>query len=77
MTDLVYLCVMALEDPAVESWRATVQEYHALLAAELGTAVAGGGDSDGYPLSDLMREFKLALLDFHRWQVRVCAPRPF
>eukprot|EP00947_MAST-08B_sp_MAST-8B-sp1_P004978 g4978.t1 len=74
MTDLVYLCTMALEDTAVDDWRGIVREYHGLLMASSGGGAGGGGAGGGgaggvnYPYADLEREFKLALLDFHRWQ---------
>ena len=51
---------MALDDSVLEHWeRDVVRVYHKHLCEAL------GGE---YPLADLLKEFKIAALDYQRWQ---------
>ena len=62
-TDLVYVCAMALSDFALENHeRDVLRVYHAHLCDAL------GGGEERYPYDELQREFKLACLDYQRWQ---------
>eukprot|EP00927_Polykrikos_kofoidii_P068014 TRINITY_DN63423_c0_g1_i1.p1 TRINITY_DN63423_c0_g1~~TRINITY_DN63423_c0_g1_i1.p1 ORF type:complete len:433 (-),score=71.17 TRINITY_DN63423_c0_g1_i1:93-1352(-) len=61
-TDLYCLCAMGLEDETVEDYTANVlRPYHEALIQAL------GGRDELYPFEELVREFKIAGLDFMRW----------
>ena len=60
-TDLIYLCVMALSDEACGDYESNVlRPYHGFLAEALPSGVR-------YPYRELVDEFKIAAVDFHRW----------
>ena len=61
-TDLIYVCVMALSDDTLADYENTVLKvYYEHLAATLGSR-------DKYCYEAFVREFKLATLDYQRWQ---------
>jgi len=62
-TDLIYFCVMAACDEALEDHEANIlRPYHAHLIEAL------GGEETLYPYEELLAEFKIAALDYQRWQ---------
>jgi len=62
-TDLIYFCVMAVCDEALEDHEANIlRPYHAHLIEAL------GGEETLYPYEELLAEFKIAALDYQRWQ---------
>jgi hypothetical protein len=62
-TDLIYLCAMAVCDDALEDHEANIlRPYHAHLIEAL------GGEETCYPYEELLTEFKIAALDYQRWQ---------
>ena len=61
-TDIYAFCALSLSDEAVEDYEESVlRVYHGELIAML------GGTAEAYPYHELVREFKLAALDFLRW----------
>ena len=69
-TDLVYLCVMAISDEALEDYETHIlKPYHTYLLHALNR---GHSNSDKiklreYPYDTLLEEFKLAAIDIQRW----------
>ena len=75
-TDLVYLCVMAVSDEALEDYEKHIlKPYHNYLMQALKRGNNGkddddnddGNDDDKYPYSELCNEFKIAAIDIQRW----------
>jgi len=68
-TDLIYLCVMAVSDEALEDYEMNIlKPYHTYLLQALNR----GQNNDGiiqndYPYKTLVDEFKLAAIDIQRW----------
>lgn len=72
-TDLVYLCVMAVSNEALEDYEANIlKPYHNHLIRALNRRSDNSGESNNhqnsdYPYHELLDEFKLAAIDIQRW----------
>mmetsp|Transcript_19408 Transcript_19408/g.48343 ORF Transcript_19408/g.48343 Transcript_19408/m.48343 type:complete len:456 (+) Transcript_19408:623-1990(+) len=68
-TDLIYLCVMAVSDEALEDYEAKIlKPYHTYLLRALNRGQNNAETiQNDYPYKTLVDEFKLAAIDIQRW----------
>lgn len=67
-TDLVYLCVMAVSQEALEDHETHIlKPYHRSLLEAIGGDSKTPAKDEVYPYDELLREFQLAAVDIQRW----------